>query len=83
MNQSNNSRRDFLRESAMLGPGAVFAGPGGVCVEKSSGYGKGPFCCGHEYERLTVQYGIFAGRGLVKLKAILQKMNAGTVSLFM
>jgi alcohol dehydrogenase (NADP+) len=44
MNQSNNnSRRDFLRQSAVLGAGAVLAGSRNVFAEKSSGYGKGPY----------------------------------------
>src|SRR2546428_3957192 len=44
MNQSNNnSRRDFLRQSAGLGAGAVLAGSRNVVAEKSPGYGKGPY----------------------------------------
>ena len=44
MNQSNNnSRRDFLRQSAALGAGAVLAGSRNLFAEKSSGYGKGPY----------------------------------------
>lgn len=44
MNQSNsNSRRDFLRQSAVLGAGAVLAGSSNLFAEKSSGYGNGPY----------------------------------------
>ncbi len=44
MSQSNNnSRRDFLRQSAGLGAGAVLAGSRNLFSEKSSGYGKGPY----------------------------------------
>jgi uncharacterized zinc-type alcohol dehydrogenase-like protein len=44
MNQSNNnSRRDFLHHSAVLGAGAVFAGSSNLFAEKSSGYGNGPY----------------------------------------
>src|SRR5271167_1838276 len=44
MNQSNNnSRRDFLRQSAVLGAGAVLAGSRNVFAEKSSEYGNGPY----------------------------------------
>ena len=44
MNQSNNnSRRDFLRQSAVLGAGAVLAGSSNLFAEKSSGCGNGPY----------------------------------------
>jgi alcohol dehydrogenase (NADP+) len=44
MNESNNnSRRHFLRQSAVLGAGAVLAGSSNLFAEKSSGYGKGPY----------------------------------------
>jgi uncharacterized zinc-type alcohol dehydrogenase-like protein len=44
MNQSNNnSRRDFFRQSAALGAGAVLAGSSNLFAEKSSEYGKGPY----------------------------------------
>ncbi len=44
MNQSNdNSRRDFLRQSAVLGAGAVLTGSSDLFAEKSSGYGYGPY----------------------------------------
>src|SRR5216683_302370 len=44
MKQSNNnSRRNFLRQSAGLGAGAVLAGSRNLFAEKSSGYGKGPY----------------------------------------
>jgi uncharacterized zinc-type alcohol dehydrogenase-like protein len=47
MNQSNgNSRRDFLRQSALLGAGVVFAGPSNVSAQKSSVYGNGPYPTG-------------------------------------
>jgi len=44
MNQSNNnSRRVFLRQSAVLGAGAVPGGSRNLFAEKSSEYGKGPY----------------------------------------
>jgi hypothetical protein len=44
MNQSNNnSRRDFLRQSAVLGAGAVLAGSSDLFAEQSPGYGNGPY----------------------------------------
>jgi uncharacterized zinc-type alcohol dehydrogenase-like protein len=44
MKQSNNnSRRDFLHQSAVLGAGAVLAGSRNVFADKSSEYGKGPY----------------------------------------
>lgn len=44
MNQSNNnSRRDFLRQSAFAGAGAVFAGSSNLFAENSSRYGNGPY----------------------------------------
>jgi uncharacterized zinc-type alcohol dehydrogenase-like protein len=44
MNQSNNhSRRNFLRQSTVLGAGAVLAGSRNVLAEKSSGHGQGPY----------------------------------------
>ena len=44
MNQSNNnSRRDFVRQSAVLGAGAALAGSSNLVAEKSSGYGNGPY----------------------------------------
>jgi uncharacterized zinc-type alcohol dehydrogenase-like protein len=44
MNQPNkNSRRDFLRQSAVLGTGAVLADSSNLFAEKASGYGNGPY----------------------------------------
>ena len=44
MNQSNNnSRREFLRQSVVLGAGAVIARSSNLLAEKSSGYGNGPY----------------------------------------
>ena len=44
MKQSNNnSRREFLRQSAVLGPTALLAGSSNLFLEKSSGRGGGPY----------------------------------------
>src|SRR5437588_12562411 len=44
MKQSHdNSRRDFLRQSAVLGAGAVLAGSRDLFAEKPSAYGNGPY----------------------------------------
>jgi len=40
---NNNSRREFLRQSAVLGAGAVLAAKGNLFVEKTSGDGDGPY----------------------------------------
>lgn len=44
MSQSNNTtRRDFFRQTAVLGASAVLAGSSDVFAEKSSGLGNGPY----------------------------------------
>jgi alcohol dehydrogenase (NADP+) len=44
MKHSNdNSRRYFLRQSAVIGAGAVLAAPSSVLAQKSAGVGNGPY----------------------------------------